>query len=251
MSCVNIRYTFLFLNYLLFMALLPLVAGTIYVLVCRDQYFLSSPSNDLSAPTKLLLLVLSCLLPLTLLTCLGWAASALKSCHRAKSRCLLLTYILMLTGVILVSIASSNSPYSKRWLTETLTQTLRDNMKTYNDLENTFSMRFWRSIQTRYECCGLNSFRDWQEAIQEVPSSCREEFLDNGCLEAFSGLRQCWSLEECDEKFLWVQFLYILHLPLMVFSFILAVFLMNRLEKGGSQTTNSDSLEIERKKSEL
>ena len=240
MSCVNIRYTLLFLNYLWFMALLPLLAGTIYVLICRDQYFLSSPSDDLSAPTKLLLLLLGSLLPLTLLTSLGWAGPALKSRYAAKSWYLLLTYTSVLVCVILICIAASNSPDTEKWLAETLTQTLRDNMKTYNELENTFSVRFWRSIQTRYECCGLNSSGDWLEAIQKVPSSCQKEFLNKGCLESFSGLRQCWSLEECDEKFLWVQFLYILHLPFMVLNLILAIFVLMRIEngmaKGGSQT---------------
>ena len=157
MSCVNIRYTLLFLNYLWFMALLPLLAGTIYVLICRDQYFLSSPSDDLSAPTKLLLLLLGSLLPLTLLTSLGWAGPALKSRYAAKSWYLLLTYTSVLVCVILICIAASNSPDTEKWLAETLTQTLRDNMKTYNELENNFSVRFWRSIQTRYDCCGLDS----------------------------------------------------------------------------------------------
>ena len=110
-----------------------------------------------------------------------------------------------------------------RFVRDILSPTLRENMKTFK--ENPETETFWTSIQTSFECCGLNNSTDWEEAIQEKkPSSCRDRFRAQGCGEKFSQLRVCWSWsdDKCQMRFLWVRGLYSLHIPVMLLSLVLA-----------------------------
>ena len=219
MRCVNIARIILFIiNFLAFLLFLSLLGGSVYLLVSRDQYFQYSDTDHSSL--YFLIACLSTLTPLALLSSLGCLGPAINSPK------LLTTFIVMLVVLLSTVIGSqvyiSTSHGSKavdRLYDDIIKPTLEENMKTYNESAQT--EWFWNTIQSNFKCCGLTNSTDWVRVLGQEPSSCLGEFRKQGCVERFSQLGACLALsnDNCEPKFL---VLYNLHLPVMLFSLVLA-----------------------------
>ena len=219
MRCVNIARIILFsINFLAFLLFLSLLGGSIYLLVARDQYFKYSDTDNSSL--YFLITCLTTFTPLTILSCLGCLGPAINSPKLLTTFIVLL--VVLLSTVVGSQVYISTSHGSKavdRLYGEIIKPTLEENMKTY--IESAQTEWFWNTIQSSFKCCGLNSSDDWVTAIGVELPSCLGEFRQQGCVERFSQLGACWSLsnDKCEPKFL---VLYNLHLPVMLFSLVLA-----------------------------
>lgn len=62
--------------------------------------------------------------------------------------------------------------------------TLKPTMNDYNDTEKKHIAVGWDNIQQNFGCCGLDSYEDWEKAVNGVPLSCCE--IPHGVISTFT-----------------------------------------------------------------
>lgn len=92
-----------------------------------------------------------------------------------ENRCMLLSFSILMTMVLLVEIGIGVTTYEKRdWLKEQVGQSLNE---TLHQIKNDESFRKpWDDLQREFKCCGANSLDDWKSVNDNdsLPLSCCE-----------------------------------------------------------------------------
>ena len=89
---------------------------------------------------------------------------------------------LLLAKVIFGSLVLSFSNH----VTQQLRDTLHDSLKRYNLTDHQLHTNKWDDIQTRFKCCGINNYTDWENSRfynqtgEMVPDSCCGGNCDHG-----------------------------------------------------------------------
>ncbi|XP_039304278.1 tetraspanin-9 isoform X2 [Solenopsis invicta] len=88
-----------------------------------------------------------------------------------KVKCMLLTYAIIIFILFVMNVIGQVEQYnSQKEMIKLLEKRLKSSMQLYND--NIFVRNFWDMTQSTYECCGLNSWKDWKVNGLTVPDSC-------------------------------------------------------------------------------
>ena len=89
-----------------------------------------------------------------------------------ENPCMLYTFGTLLALILLVEIgAIVTAVVFKGQAAEIVSEAMNAGLKEYNKDEGT--QKAWDSMQTTFQCCGVDSYQDWNEALGgSVPDSC-------------------------------------------------------------------------------
>jgi CD63 antigen len=110
-----------------------------------------------------------------------------------ENRCLLITFGVCMSIILVLSIAAVITAYVYRSRTDSWLSTLmRDQLVHYREKGNVASDIFWNNTQRDEKCCGVTSFVDWKQSpvlneTHSVPDSCCVTFTDGCGFRFFDG----------------------------------------------------------------
>ncbi|CAH1399760.1 unnamed protein product [Nezara viridula] len=88
-----------------------------------------------------------------------------------ENRCMVLTFSILLTFVMILEFASGVTGYVLANQTGNLIDTkVHDTLKQYSNV--TDIQILWDAVQKEFQCCGIDGPKDWIEAVGKLPVSC-------------------------------------------------------------------------------
>jgi len=192
MKCV--KYLIFAFNLVFFIAgLCLIIAGA--VVETRFKDYLSFFDNSISAAAILLIIVGCVIFVIGFFGCCG----AVKENH-----CMVMTYAVLLGLIFILEISAGIAGFVLRGKVEGMMRTgMEDSMTNYGKPENEGVTKAWNKVQETFDCCGVNSYKDWSKFNSTyVPESCckvresatcgklggsnlNETINEDGCIEGF------------------------------------------------------------------
>lgn len=146
-----------------------------------------------------------------------------------QSRCLLATYFVLVILIFLLEFAAGTLGFVyRRHIGQSLVEEMKAGIELKYDPDGDNGLaELWDHIHTKFECCGVRSYRDWHRIAawpehEWVPRSCCLEEFVNGTACATSGNPQLIHQGGCYPKLhLWImKRLYIVGIVCMSFAFV-------------------------------
>ena len=143
-----------------------------YIVFIAYEDFLSA-SEEAKALSLLGYIITAIGLIIILVHCLGCSGVY------SKNACMLYSFsvslgLLLLAKIVFGSLMLSFSSH----VTQQLRDALHDSLKRYNLTDHQLHTNKWDEIQTKFKCCGINNYSDWQNNLfynqtgNMVPDSC-------------------------------------------------------------------------------
>ncbi|XP_077561160.1 tetraspanin 5D isoform X3 [Haemaphysalis longicornis] len=146
-----------------------------------------------------------------------------------QSRCLLATYFVLVILIFLLEFAAGTLGFVyRRHIGQSLVEEMKAGIELKYDPDGDNGLaELWDHIHTKFECCGVRSYRDWHRIAawpehEWVPRSCCLEEFVNGTACATSGNPRLIHQGGCYPKLhLWImKRLYIVGIVCMSFAFV-------------------------------
>ncbi|XP_011158294.1 CD151 antigen [Solenopsis invicta] len=156
----SMKYLLFTVNLIILIFATLVIIGSLYGLIVKPSWL---EGHNHSAYTFIVSLVVG--IVMMSIAILGIVAAM------REVKCMLLTYSIIVTLLLVIGITGNIRQHNlNKEVMETFEKQMENTLQFYNDKE--LIRNFWDNTQSKYQCCGVNSWEDWETHGLKVPDSC-------------------------------------------------------------------------------
>lgn len=187
--CSNlVKYFMFFINVVFAIVGIALIGIGAYIQIQAKEYLDFLSDNYLNTP--IFIIIVGCVIfVVAFFGCCGAAN---------ESACMIYTYSLLITLLLIAQVGAAIAAYAlKGELKSEIKDKMESGMSNYGKDGHDGVTNAWNVLQHDLSCCGVNSYKDWNDTIPE--SCCKVETA--GCAKEVENINQSGCFNEFEQKF--------------------------------------------------
>jgi len=185
-----VKYFMFFINVVFALVGFLLIGVGAYIQIQAKQYLDFLSDNYLNTP--IFIIIVGCVI---------FAVAFVGCCGAAnESPCLIYTYAVLVTLILILQVGAAIAAYAlKSDLRDEIKSKMEAGMTNYGKAGYEGVTNTWDVIQDDLDCCGVNSYVDWNSTIPD--SCCKDQFEAEGCAANLDNINKSGCYVTFEEQF--------------------------------------------------